>query len=111
MKHLIFSNTLTFESADPQVQVKNIDLAEIEKIQKEAGTDIYLCGGGVFAGWLLDHQKINILKLKLNPLILGQGIRIFGESTQKYGLVLLDTVPYENGLQIMTYRIDYENKI
>ena len=111
MKHLIFSNTLTFESADPQVQVKNIELAEIEKIQKEAGTDIYLCGGGVFAGWLLDHQKINILKLKLNPLILGQGIRIFGESTQKYGLVLLDTVPYENGLQIMTYRIDYENKI
>jgi dihydrofolate reductase len=109
MQHFIFSNNLTLENPDPKVQVKQIDLQEIEKIQKQAGTAIYLCGGGHFAGWLLDNQKIDILKLKLNPLILGEGVKLFGKSTQKYGLELLETESYENGLQIITYQMKYQN--
>ncbi len=110
MKHYIFSNNLNLENPDPKVYVKKIDLNEIEQIQKQEGTDIYLCGGGQFAGWLLDNQKIDILKLKLNPLILGEGIKLFGKSSKKYKLQLIDTEVYEGGLQIMTYQIDYESK-
>lgn len=107
MKHYIFSNSLKLENSDPRVQVKKLDLNEITKLQKKKGTDIYLCGGGQFAGWLLDHQKIDILKLKLNPLILGEGIKLFGNSTSKYRLDLLDSSTYENGLQIMTFSVIY----
>ncbi len=107
MKHFIFSDTLKFETADPNIQVVKKKLAEIEKIQSSIGTDIYLCGGGIFAGWLLDNQKIDILKLKLNPLILGQGVRLFGQSIKKRKLQLIETEDYENGLQIMTYKIEY----
>lgn len=109
MRHFIFSNTLAFENADPKVQVKKVDIKEVENIQKQNGTDIYLCGGGLFAGWLLDNQRIDIVKLKLNPLILGEGVRIFGESSKKYNLQLIDTEDYENGLQIMTYQIKYNS--
>ncbi len=107
MKHFIFSDTLKFENTDPNVQIVKKELTEIEKIQAELGTDIYLCGGGIFAGWLLDNQKIDILKIKLNPLIVGKGIKLFGPSSQKYTLQLIDTGNYDNGLQIMTYQIDY----
>ncbi|MBX2963322.1 MAG: dihydrofolate reductase family protein [Cyclobacteriaceae bacterium] len=107
MKHYIFSNSLKLENANPQVQVKKMNLVEIDKLQKEQGTDIYLCGGGQFAGWLLDNQKINTLKLKLNPLILGEGVKLFGNSTSKYKLELADTANYENGLQIMTFNVIY----
>lgn len=110
MKHYIFSNNIALENPSPQVQVKNLDIAEIDKLQKEQGTDIYLCGGGRFAGWLLENQKIDVLKLKLNPLILGEGIRLFGESSKKHHLHLIDSEEFENGLQIMTYQIDYESK-
>src|SRR5688572_2194558 len=65
MTHYIFSETLKLENADPMVEVKRIDLQEIEAIQNKAGSDIYLCGGGRFAGWLLDNKKVDILKLKL----------------------------------------------
>ncbi len=54
-----------------------MDIDEIGDLQKQEGTDIYLCGGGQFAGWLLDNKKI-------------------------------DTEVYENGLQIMTYKINYD---
>jgi dihydrofolate reductase len=107
MKHYIFSNNLKLENPDIKVEVKKIDLTEINLIQNQEGTDIYLCGGGQFAGWLLDHQKIDILRLKLNPLILGEGIKIFGSSTKQYNLQLIETLLYENGLQIMTYRVLY----
>jgi dihydrofolate reductase len=108
MKHYIFSAKLELENPGPQVLVKKPDINEIERLQKQAGTDIYLCGGGQLASWLLDNQKIDLLKLKLNPLILGEGIKLFGNSVKKYSLQLLDTTKYENGLQIMTYRIKYD---
>ena len=107
MKHYVFSNTLRFQNADPRVQVKKLEIQEIDSIQNQKGTDIYLCGGGQFAGWLLDNQKIDRLKLKLNPLILGQGVRIFGSSKTGCKTELVDTEVYENGLQIMTFDIKY----
>ena len=107
MKHYIFSDNLKLENPSPQVEVKSLDLIEIDKLKMYKGTGIYLCGGGQFAGWLLDNKKIDTLKLKLNPLILGQGIRLFGSLNTKYNLELIETLDYENGLQIMTYNIIY----
>lgn len=110
MKHYIFSNNLQLENLSPQVQLKRLDIKEIEELQNSEGTDIYLCGGGQFAGWLLDNQKIDVLKLKINPLILGDGIKLFGQSTSKHKLQLIDTSNYENGLQIMTYDVVYDEQ-
>ena len=107
MKHYVFSNNLKFENPNPQVQVKGLDLSEIDKLKAEEGTDIYLCGGGQFANWLLENQKIDTLKLKLNPLILGEGVKLFGNSSSKYKLEFVDCSIYENGLQIMTLNVIY----
>lgn len=108
MMHYIFSNTLRFDETHEQVQVCPPDLDFIRELKQGDGTDIYLCGGGAFAGWLLDHQLIDRLKLKLNPLILGRGVRLFGNSTRSHRLTAIDSQRYEdNGLEIITYKIDY----
>jgi dihydrofolate reductase/ribosomal protein S18 acetylase RimI-like enzyme len=107
MAHYIFSDSLQFENTHPNVHIVKLRLAEIETIQKQAGTDIYLCGGGQFAGWLLRNQKIDILKLKLNPILLGNGEKIFDNADAACRLNLLDTEKYEQGLQIITYQVLY----
>jgi dihydrofolate reductase len=107
MKHFIFSNTLQFEKYEKGLAVKNLDIRVIEKLQEEEGTDIYLCGGGEFAGWLLENEKIDLLKIKLNPIILGDGVRIFGNSVKPINLELLNTADYNDGLHIITYKIKY----
>ncbi|HEY4656084.1 MAG TPA: dihydrofolate reductase family protein [Cyclobacteriaceae bacterium] len=107
MTHFIFSTSLTFASQDPRVHIKKIDLEEIRLIREQAGSDIYLCGGGQFAGWLLDNEQIDVLKVKLNPLILGQGARLFGSSQKRCKLELMVSAAYDEGLQIMTYAIRY----
>ncbi len=107
MDHYIFSESLAFENAKSNVKIKKLDLDEINKIRKVSKTDIYLCGGGLFAGWLLENEQIDILKLKVNPLILGKGIKLFGDSKKEYHLDLTDTEVYEAGLLINTYNIKY----
>jgi len=108
MTHYIFSDRLKFENNDPKVHIKKISLDEINAIRKQSQTDVYLCGGGQFAGWLLDHQQIDILKIKLNPLILGQGVKLFGSSQCDCRAELVDSAKYDHGLQIITYKIKYQ---
>ena len=107
MKHYIFSDNLDLKNPDPLVQVKKMDINEIDTLRNEEGTDIYLCGGGRFAGWLLDHQRIDVLKLKMNPLVLGDGIKLFGPSTSNYKVELVESTNHENGLRIMTFNVIY----
>lgn len=107
MKHYIFSDSLVLENPHEDVKVLNRDLKHIKALKAESGTDIYLCGGGEFAGWLLDNQLIDVLKIKANPVILGEGIRLFGSSKTKVQLNRLNLQEYDNSLQVVTYEIRY----
>lgn len=107
LKHFIFSNSLEFESAHPQVKVLPVEVREIQKLKAESGTDIYLCGGGEFAGWLLENKQIDTLTIKFNPIILGDGIRLFGSYQTSARLKLTDQLTFEDGLKIVTYQVEY----
>ncbi len=107
MMHYIFSNTITFENPSEKVHVCSRNLDKVRELKSQEGTDIYLCGGGEFAGWLLDNQLIDTLKVKLNPLILGEGIRLFGSSNTQYKLTCTDVLNFDAGIHIMTYNIEY----
>lgn len=107
MQHYIFSKTLKFENQSEQITICNIDLEFIKDLKETSKSDIYLCGGGQFAGWLLENELIDLLKIKLNPLILGGGIRLFGNSIKQYELKLIDSQIFDDGLAIHTYHIGY----
>jgi len=103
MKHHIFSNSLKIEKLSESVKIEKLDLSRIQDIRDKSKTDIYLCGGGQFAGWLLENGFIDQLKLKLNPIILGGGTKLFGASTASKKWVLFEKESFSDGLQILTY--------
>ena len=103
MTHYIFSNNFKLENADEKIHILPIDIEEVRKIKEQEGSDIYLCGGGKFAGWLWDHEQIDLIKLKLNPLVLGEGVRLFGDSRKTTRMDLIDSESYEDGLQILSF--------
>jgi len=105
MQHYIFSETLVIEKCAPNVHIEKPSLKRIEDILKASNTDVYLCGGGHFAGWLLDHEMIDVLKIKLNPIILGSGIPLFGNSVKTLTGKLLEKISFEEGLEILTYEL------
>lgn len=104
MEHYIFSKTLAFENAAPTVHVCPLDIEIVRDLKNRPGKGIYLCGGGEFAGWLLEHELIDVLKIKLNPIVLGKGTRLFGNSTKQVGLALTAQESFDGGLQILTYK-------
>lgn len=103
MEHFIFSDSLKIENMADTVHIEPLSVERIAEIKRTSETDVYLCGGGAFAGWLLDHGLVDQLKLKLNPIILGAGIRLFGNSTKIAKWNLIKTEPFEEGLKILTY--------
>lgn len=109
MEHYIFSDNLKFEKKAKALHLKKIDINHIYELRNQKGSDIYLCGGGQFAGWLLEHEQITHLKLKLNPFVSGSGVKLFGSSTKFYKTELIDSNLYDDGLQIMTYQLNYQN--
>ena len=105
MTHHIFSRSLHFANAAESVHIEPLDLERIRQIKADAPTDIYLCGGGQFAGWLLKNQLIDVLKIKLNPILLGQGVPLFGDAGQTAKLQLTERQSFPDGLQILSYQI------
>ncbi len=107
MDHHIFSKTLRFdENAEVRVVARD-EVAVVEGLKAVDGPDIYLCGGGAFAGFLLDRGLIDRLVLKVNPILFGQGIRLFGGSTRKVELALAGSKPYANGAHLLKYDVKY----
>jgi dihydrofolate reductase len=108
MRHFIFSKTLRF-GPEAEVEVVAGDEAErVRRLKEEEGTDIYLCGGGAFAGFLLDRELIDQVVIKLNPVVFGRGIRLFGGSSKKVRLDLLSSKAYGNGVLLVRYDVKYD---
>ncbi len=104
MENYVFSRTINFDSKDDNLHICELSLDRIDSIKEKAKSDVYLCGGGEFAGYLLDHYLIDELKIKLNPIILGAGIRLFGKSKTAFAYDLINTEVFDDGVQIITYQ-------
>ena len=103
MKHYIFSDSLQFEKQHENVHVCALDLDIVQNLKKTEGTDIYLCGGSVFAGWLLKNGLIDVLKIKLNPFVMGKGTPLFQYDGESIRWKRISVDEYEDGLTILTY--------
>ena len=83
------------------------EVAFIRQLKEAPGTDIYLCGGGAFAGFLFEQELIDEVIIKLNPLLLGRGIGLFGNSGKEAQLALVDSKSYDSGVVLLTYKSRY----
>lgn len=85
------------------IRLKNMDICQlVEELRQESGKDIWVCGGAKVAEQLIDKNMINTYHLAIIPVILGGGVRLFGASTQKIDLALVETKKY-NGIVEVIY--------
>jgi dihydrofolate reductase len=107
MHHYIFSESASYKNQHDQINIVPHDISIIKDLKAAKGSDIYLCGGGIFAGWLLEHEMIDVLKIKLSPAIFGAGIKLFENSNKKVQMALIDQQSHDYGMLILTYKIQY----
>jgi dihydrofolate reductase len=105
MMQYVFSQSMP-EFQHEQLRVIRDDPAEfVRRLKAERGGSIYLCGGGQLAGYLCEHGLVDELILKLNPVVFGTGIPVFGDLQRGMALSLLDTKVYQNGVLFLRYRV------
>ncbi len=105
MRSLVFSRTLLCpENSDVEV-IRDTDHEMLESLKATAEGEIYLCGGGAFAGALLDMGVIDVLRLKRAPILLGSGVRLFGERSTGAEIECTETKNYPSGYVFQAFRI------
>ncbi|CAM05764.1 dihydrofolate reductase [Saccharopolyspora erythraea NRRL 2338] len=101
LRHLVFTRTMT-ESPDPGVEIVSSDPVEVvRELKREAGQGIWLVGGGSLAAAL--RPEIDELVIKLHPVTVGNGIRMFEGDFDPAQFRLTRSQTFESGVLHLTY--------
>ncbi|MET8807537.1 dihydrofolate reductase family protein [Streptomyces sp. NPDC004546] len=103
LREYVASRTLG-SSPDPNVEVIADDLVgRVRELKaEEGGLDIYLCGGSLVAGALL--EEIDELLIKTYPIVYGAGMPMFGTGLDIKEFTLDSVRTFGNGALVRTYR-------
>jgi len=102
LKQYLFSRTIT-SSPDKDVTIVAADpLFFVRQLKQESGKDIWLCGGADLAATLF--PEIDELILKVNPVVIGDGIPIFSRAVEATPVRLVAIQTYSNGFLLSRYR-------
>jgi hypothetical protein len=61
-------------------------------------------GSGVLLRWLLERDLVDELNLRIYPVVVGDGLRLFPEHGQTHNLELVESVSTASGVMLQTYR-------
>jgi dihydrofolate reductase len=101
---VVFSKTLT-SSPWARTMIANGDLKEVvTTLKKQNGKDMIAYGGGKFVSSLIKEKLIDELHLFVNPAIIGKGMTIFQDVTEKQNLRLISSKQFECGIMVLTYQ-------
>jgi dihydrofolate reductase len=103
-KEYVFSTTLD-KVKEGATLIKDNVKAEVEKIKKEKGKDIWLFGGAALTSSLMNMGLVDELYLAVHPILLGSGKPLFKNMDHRVKLKLQDTKTYSTGLVALTYDI------
>ena len=105
LKEYIFSTTLD-KVKEGATLIKGNIKAEVEKIKKEKGKDIWLFGGAGLTTSLLNLGLVDELSLAVHPILLGGGRLLFNNLKDRINLTLDDIKTYSTGLVSLTYHLE-----
>ncbi|SEW52785.1 dihydrofolate reductase family protein [Chitinophaga arvensicola] len=78
--------------------------AAIEKLKHSAGADIQVWGSSKLIQLLLQHDLVDELRLKIYPLILGEGKKLFQNGTIPATFTLTDSLVTSKGVILANYK-------
>jgi dihydrofolate reductase len=78
-------------------------VAQISKLKEETNGDILVYASYELARMLIEHDLVDELRLVVFPIVLGDGDRLFGPTSDKKPLRLVSTQTLGEGLSFLTY--------
>ena len=98
----VMSNTM--EKSDWKNTVFLKTLADIEKLKNSKGSDIQVHGSGKLIQLVLKNDLVDELWLKIHPLTLGEGKKLFDDGTIPAAFTLTESLVTPTGVIIANYK-------
>ncbi|MBD3615993.1 MAG: dihydrofolate reductase family protein [Gracilimonas sp.] len=96
----------TLEKSDWKNSVFLKSVAEIKDLKNSEGSDIQVWGSGELIQLLLQHDLVDVLRLKIHPLTLGYGKKLFDNGTVPAAFTLTESSVTPSGVIIANYKRD-----
>ena len=100
----VASNTLSKHEWNKSVFLKGNVVDEIKKLKQQNAPDLQVHGSGNFIQTLLQNDLIDELWIKIFPVTLGTGKRLFATGTIPASFALVDTKASPSGVIIANYK-------
>jgi dihydrofolate reductase len=78
--------------------------AAVRELKAKPGGELQVHGSGVLLRWLLERDLVDELNVRLVPVVVGEGMRLFPEHGQSHDLTLVESRSLPAGATILTYR-------
>jgi dihydrofolate reductase len=78
---------------------------EVTRLKHELNGEINVPASFQLTRTLIEHDLVDELRLKIFPVVLGAGERLFGETSDKKAMRLVDTQTVEGDVVFLTYEV------
>jgi dihydrofolate reductase len=100
----VVSSTLQDPAWNNSTVISGDVVSEVSKLKQQLDGDIIVPASFQLVRRLLEHDLVDELRLKIFPVVLGAGERLFGETSDKKPLRLVGTQTVEGGIVYLTYQ-------
>jgi dihydrofolate reductase len=103
-KHVV-SSTLEAPDWSNSTVVRGDAAAAVAKLKRDIDGEVVALASFGLLPTLLDHDLVDELRLKVYPVVLGAGRRLFAEAGAKKDLRLVDSQTVDGDVEFLTYRV------
>jgi dihydrofolate reductase len=103
MPKYVVSSTLDDPEWNNSTVIKGDVPEQVTKLKDEIDGDIVVHGSARLVQTLIEHDLVDELRLMVFPVVLGRGKRVFGETSDKKPLQLVDSKVVGDGVDILIY--------
>jgi dihydrofolate reductase len=100
----VVSSTLEHPAWNNSTVLRGEVLNEVSMLKHELNGEIVVPASFQLVRTLMEHDLVDELRLKIFPVVLGAGERLFGETSNKKPMRLLDTQTVAGGIAYLTYQ-------
>jgi dihydrofolate reductase len=101
----VVSSTLQEPKWSNSTVLKGDVVSEVSKLRQELTGDIVVYASYQLGRTLIEHDLVDELRLVVFPVVLGAGDRLFGETSDKKPMRLVDTKTIGDGLTYLSYEM------
>jgi dihydrofolate reductase len=105
MPKYVVSSTLERPDWSSSTVLRGDAIDEVSKLKRELDGEIVVPASFQLVHALIEHDLVDELRLKVFPVVLGAGARLFGEISDKRDLRLVDTRVVEGDVVFLQYEL------